>query len=207
MHPIDPLRGFVTHLLPARLFRRFRISAPTMPDPAVLTPSTGVERPLALLVRPGMTALHVGGNVPNDLAEAIPMMSRLRAVPIELPLDLVINSVGSHVDLINCSDPTRILRTLRGAGSILSRERPAWRLSIDGNPDDLASSTHAVFHLLARRGYTAFVWDGESLRPRPRSESGFSGLIWYYFLTNRHLQSLPGELFRRPRDSQTCQAA
>ena len=81
------------------------------------------------------------------------------------------------------------LSCLRGANATVERSQPAWLIEVSDNPDDPASNAHAVFHLLADKGYQAYWYDGAKVHKRTTGESSIN----YFFLAEKHVGALQSQ--------------
>jgi len=92
-------------------------------------------------------------------------------------------------ELICLDVPGHALNALRGAGELLRRFKPAWRIRVDGNPDRHLSPMHELFRMFELRGYLAFCFNGEKLHQWRTTDGERSAHA--FFLTQRHLRRLP----------------
>ncbi len=98
-------------------------------------------------------------------------------------IDSLFLSLSDRITFIKCDVEGHEFSVIRGAAKFLANSKPAWLVEVSGNPDDHYSEYHALFEYLTRRGYTAYWYDGESLRERSLGVKSIN----YFFLTPYHL--------------------
>lgn len=88
-------------------------------------------------------------------------------------------SSTTEVHFIKCDVEGHELSCIRGAAKTIDRSKPAWLIEFSGDMDDARSSSYETCQILRRSEYSAYWYDGTTLRlRRPGTKS-----VNYFFLT------------------------
>jgi FkbM family methyltransferase len=108
---------------------------------------------------------------------------------IEAPattLDKKFKDIANKISFIKCDIEGHELTCLKGGKVFLKNTNSAWLIEIGGNPDDEMTKAHEVFSIMSENGYTAWWFDGSTLRKRFDSERSVN----YFFLLEHHVEKL-----------------
>jgi FkbM family methyltransferase len=100
-------------------------------------------------------------------------------------VDALLSTAG-EVAFIKCDVEGHELNCIRGAKNTIDRCKPAWLIEISGNMDDERSSSYQTHRILKKGGYSAYWFDGVTLKPRRTHTHSVN----YFFLTESQLEGL-----------------
>lgn len=103
-----------------------------------------------------------------------------------ITIDSKFCGVSQAISLIKCDVEGHELACIKGAQEFLARSQPIWLIEVSGDPDDTESSAHVVFQQLAKNGYSAWWFDGTTLRKRGVGDRSIN----YFFLIDNHIRIL-----------------
>jgi FkbM family methyltransferase len=95
-------------------------------------------------------------------------------------------SVSGAISFIKCDIEGHERACIKGAAKFLARSNPAWLIEVSGEPDDIDSAAHNVFQILQDQGYSAWWFDGGTLRKRRPGDKSTN----YFFLKDKHIDIL-----------------
>ncbi|MCK5472518.1 MAG: FkbM family methyltransferase, partial [Planctomycetes bacterium] len=100
-----------------------------------------------------------------------------------ITIDSKFCGVSQAISLIKCDVEGHELACIKGAQELLARYQPIWLIEVSDDPDNSESSAHILFQQLAKNGYSAWWFDGTTLRKRGVGDKSIN----YFFLKDNHI--------------------
>jgi FkbM family methyltransferase len=101
-------------------------------------------------------------------------------------LDSLLGGVSGGISFVKCDVEGHELAVIRGAGKLIADFKPALLVEVSGNPDDGSSDAAALFELLEKQEYRAWLLDRGRIRRRRAGDTSVN----YFFLTQSHVEQV-----------------
>jgi FkbM family methyltransferase len=101
-------------------------------------------------------------------------------------MDFLFRDTLSNISFVKCDVEGHEAAVITGAGRLIEHAKPSWLIEISGDPDKPTSEAYQIFRYMEKQGYGGYWFDGEALHSRHPGERSIN----YFFLTDRHLQSI-----------------